>query len=159
MKNFFLGILLILFLIASVNAHGVHVTTGDEDFIIIANESNGVFVKSVVDDLGYNVSVYNFKTEDDVIHELAHASENKDKKILVLAYQDSVSEYLMNNSELSNRVIVSSADENSIKNNLNILINGNQGNSQNFLANVGIGLLLGLIIGSAITVAIFKRRN
>lgn len=166
MKRVILISLVVLLALASlspINAHGVHVTPENDSVIVIADESTGKFAKTVIDEMGLNVSVYNFKTKDDVLHEISHAKDVPGKKILAVAYQDVVSDYLSENSNsnnnLSKRILISSSDEYSIKNNLNLLLNEKtQNNNDNFILNLSMGLLLGLIIGAAITAVILRKK-
>lgn len=100
---------LILFVgTSSVSAHGADLT---EDTMIMANESNGILAKSIVDDLGLdNVKVYKYVSEGDVEHQLEHALSNPNKRILAISYQDTVEDYLNDHPDLKNRVIVSGDD-------------------------------------------------
>ena len=52
---------LVLFLgVSSVSAHGADLT---EDTMIIANESNGILAKSIVDNNSFDIKVYKFVSE------------------------------------------------------------------------------------------------
>ena len=57
-------VLILFFVLAlsvfSTSAHGADLT---EDTMIIANESNGILAKKIVDDLGLNIIVYKFESE------------------------------------------------------------------------------------------------
>ena len=99
----YIFIFISLLTLSGVSAHGADIT---DDTMIIANESNGVFAKDIVDDLGLNITVYKFKSDGDVEHQLEHALTNPNKRILAIAYQDTVEAYLDNHTELKNRVLV-----------------------------------------------------
>lgn len=138
-------------MIGPVSAHGIHVTPESATMIVIGDNSSGIIAKKLVDEMGLNITVYNFKSDEDVSHELEHALENPDKKILAVAYQDTVNEFLSKNPDVSNRIFVSSADKNDIKNGLILL---NTTNSQNntsggFLTPFLTGLLVGAMVGLA----------
>lgn len=77
----------------SVSAHGVHVTTNESN-IVIADNSTGKLARSVVDEMGVDVTVYKFASADDVQHELEHALEDPNKKILAVAYTDTVQNFI-----------------------------------------------------------------
>ena len=140
--------LLVVFLgmILPVSAHGIDVTS--QSTIVIADNSSGVLAKKIVNEMGLNVTVYNFKSSDDVSHQLDHALSNPNKKILVVAYQDTVNEFLSKNPTLSNRIIVSSANENDIKNGLKLLTADNTGFLIPFLAGILVGVISGLAAGA-----------
>ena len=138
-------LILIMGTIASVNAHGVDVTP--QSTIVIADNSSGVLAKKVVDEMGVNATVYKFTSDDEVAHQLEHALSNPDKRILAVAYQGTVSEFIANNSNLSNRVFVCSADEMDIKNGLNLLTSNNT--SGGFATPFAAGLLVGIMGGLA----------
>lgn len=149
-------LLLIFFLgmIIPVSAHGVHVTPDSATMIVIGDNSSGIMAKKLVDEMGLNITVYNFKTDADVSHELEHALENPDKKILAVSYQDTVNDFLKKNPSVSNRIFVSSADANDIKNGL-ILLNSTSSQNQNtggfltpFLAGILVGGIFGLAVGA-----------
>jgi len=132
-------------MIVPVSAHGVDVTP--QSTIIIADNSTGTLAKKVVDDMGVNVSVYKFTSDEEVSHQLEHALSNQNKRILAVAYQDTVSEFIANNSNVSDRVFVCSADEMDIKNGLTILTSNNTNNG--FLTPFLAGLLVGVMGGLA----------
>ncbi len=148
--------ILIIFLgmIVPVSAHGIHVTPDSATMIVIGDNSSGILAKKLVDELRLNVTVYNFKSDADVSHELEHALGNPDKKILAIAYQDTVNEFLSKNPDVSNRIFVSSASENDIKNGL-ILLNTTKSKNENtgwfltpFLAGILVGAMIGLSFGT-----------
>lgn len=154
--------LLILFLvlfigIAAVSAHGADLT---EDTMIIANETNGILAKSIVDDNGLDIKVYKFESEGDVEHQLEHALTNPNKRILAIAYQDTVNNYLDEHPELKDRVIVSGDDNESIANSAEQLLLINVDNSSNgFAIPLIVGLVIGAIIGLICGVFIMKKRS
>lgn len=145
--------------ISSVSAHGADIT---DDTMIIANESNGVLAKSVVDDLGLNVTVYKFKSDGDVEHQLEHALSNPNKRILAIAYQDTVEDYLNEHQDLKSRVLVSNDDESSIgdsaKKLVEIDVNSNDSGS-NFITPLIVGLVIGLLVGVVAGVVVLKNRK
>lgn len=153
-----LSVVLGLFLgVSSVSAHGADLT---EDTMIIANESNGILAKSIVDDNGFDIKVYKFVSEGDVEHQLEHALTNPNKRILAIAYQGTVNDYLIEHPELKNRVIVGDDDNESIANGAKQLLLINVGSSSNdFIMPLGVGLVIGVIIGLICGVFIMKRKS
>lgn len=147
-------LIVFLGLIIPVSAHGIDITP--QSTIVIADNSTGILAKKIVNEMGLNVSVYNFKSSDDVSHQLEHAISNPNKKILVLAYQDTANDFLEKNPSLSNRIIVSSADANDIKNGLKILT---ADNSTGFLIPFLTGILVGLISGITAGAYWMKRKS
>lgn len=154
-----LVIFISLFTLSSVSAHGADIT---DDTMIIANESNGVLAKSVVDDLGLNITVYKFKSDGDVEHQLEHALSNPNKRILAIAYQDTVDDYLNKHQELKSRVLVSNDDESSISDSakklVEIDVNSNDGSS-NFITPLIVGLVIGLLVGVVAGVVFLKNKK
>lgn len=151
-------VLLALFVgVSSVSAHGADLT---EDTMIIANESNGILAKSIVDDNGFDIKVYKFVSEGDVEHQLEHALTNPNKRILAIAYQDTVNDYLKEHPELKDRVIVGEDDNESITNSAKqlLLIDVN-GSSNDFIIPLAVGLVIGAIIGLIGGVFIMKRKS
>lgn len=144
---------------AAVSAHGADIT---DDTMIIANESNGVFAKDIVEDLGLNITVYKFKSDGDVEHQLEHALTNPNKRILVIAYQDTVESYLDNHIELKDRVLVSNDDEKSIIDSCKKLVEIDVGSvsvSSNFLTPLLVGVVIGLLIGIVVGAVVLKRKK
>lgn len=131
--------------LTSVSAHGVDITP--QSTIVIADNSSGVLAKEVADEMKLNVSVYKFESADDVSHQLEHALSNPNKRILAVAYQGTVNEFIANNSNMSNRVFVCSADKMDIKNGLTLLTSNNT--SGGFATPFAAGILIGVIGGLA----------
>ncbi len=158
------GIILFILVLALsmsyVSAHGADLT---EDTMIMANESNGVLAKAIVDDLGLDVKVYKYESEGDVEHQLEHALTNPNKRILAISYQDTVNSYLDNHSELKNRVIVSGDDNQSISENAQKLVainvNETSASSGGFATSLIVGVVIGAIIGLIAGIVIMKRKN
>lgn len=151
---------LILFVgTSSVSAHGADLT---EDTMIMANESNGILAKSIVDDLGLdNVKVYKYVSEGDVEHQLEHALSNPNKRILAISYQDTVEDYLNDHPDLKNRVIVSGDDNKSIEDNVQklVAIDVNEDISSDFTTPLIVGLIIGLLVGLIGAVFIMKWKS
>ena len=141
-----------------VSAHGADLT---EDTMIIANESNGVLAKSIMDDNNLDIKVYKFASDGDVDHQLEHALSNPNKRILAISYQDTVNKYLDEHPELKNRVIVSQDDNGSILNNAEKLltIDVNQSSSNDFVTPLIVGLIIGILIGLIAGVVIMKKKS
>lgn len=143
-----------------VSAHGIHVTTGDSNFII-ADENTGELARSVADEMGVNVTVYKFTSAEDVEHELEHALENPDMKILAVAYTDTVQNFIEQHPEVADRIVIADADENSIQQGLNDLNIGETTTSTNgtgFITPLLSGLLIGLVFGLGIGAVWMKRK-
>lgn len=150
-------LIVILGVIVSVSAHGVHVTPENATMIVICDNSTGALAKSIVDEMGLKVTVYKFQSDADVSHELEHALENSDKRILAVAYQGTVNDFLSKNPTLSNRIFVSSANENDIKNGL-MLLNSTSSGGYGFLTPFIGGILVGVMCGLAGGVFWMKRK-
>jgi hypothetical protein len=144
--------------ISAVSAHGADLT---EDTMIMANESNGILAKSIVDDNGFDIKVYKYESDGDVEHQLEHALTNPNKRILAISYQDTVNSYLDEHPELKNRVIVSEDDNESITSNAeNLLsIDTNVDSSGDFTTPLIVGLVIGILIGLIAGVFIAKQKN
>ena len=158
-----LSILCLLFIgllcISNVSAHGADIT---EDTMIIANESNGVLAKDIVDNLGLDITVYKFKSADDVNHQLEHALSNPNKRILAIAYTDTVNRYLDKHPDLKNRILTSADDNNSIEisaKNLVSIETGSSNENYGFITPLIVGLIIGVFIGLVGGVTIMKRKN
>ncbi len=162
MKNLKILIIpLILFLtIAAISAHGVDVTA---DTMVIANETNGQLVKDIADANGKNISVYKFTSEDEVAHILEHSLNNTNKRILLVAYQDTANDFLNNHKEVSNRIIVvDNVTNDTILQGLNNIMNAPTGSSQegnSFGLPLAIGIVIGLIVGVGCGILILKKKN
>jgi hypothetical protein len=128
--------------ISVVSAHGVDVT--NQSTIVIADNSTGLLAKKVVDEMGVEVKVYKFKSAEEVSHQLEHSLTNTNKRILAVAYQDTVNDFLAKNPSVSNRIFVSSGDEMDIKNGLTLLTSDN---NTGFLTPLLAGLLIGIMAG------------
>lgn len=150
----FCCLVIFLGMIIPVSAHGIDVTS--QSTIVIADNSTGVLAKKLVNEMGMNVTVYNFKSSDDVSHQLEHALSNPNKKILLVAYQDTYNEFIAKNPSVSNRIIVSSTDASDIKNGLKLLTSDN---STGFLIPFLAGILVGLISGVTLGAFWMKRKN
>ncbi|MDO5824213.1 hypothetical protein [Methanobrevibacter sp.] len=151
---------LILFVgISSVSAHGADLT---EDTMIIANDSNGIIAKSIVDDLGLEeIKVYKYVSDGDVEHQLEHALSNPNKRILAISYQDTVNEFLNKHPDLKNRIIISDDDNNSIADNAKklVAIDVNSNDSGDFTTPLIVGLIIGVLIGLTAGVFLMKYKN
>lgn len=142
------GLLLIFICVSAVNAHGVHVE--NDKILVIADNDTGVLAKKTVDSLGLQdkAVVYKFYNSSDVKHELEHCLTNETMKIVVVAYQNETKSYVEDNN-LTERVIISSADTNDIRNAL-LLLNTDKNTSNfllTFLEGSFVGLLVGIVIG------------
>ena len=162
MKNLKILIIpLILFLtMASISAHGVDVTA---DTMVVANETNGQLVKDIADANGKNISVYKFTSQDEVAHILEHSINNTNKKILLVAYQDTGNDFLKNHKDLSNRIIVvDNVTNDTILQGLNNIMNTPAANTQSensFGLPLAIGIAIGLIIGVGCGILILKKKE
>lgn len=156
LKQIGILILILAAFMVPVSAHGVHVTTNESN-IIIADNSTGKLAKSVVDQMGVNVTVYKFASADDVTHELEHALENSNKKILAVAYTDTVQQFIGQHPEVSSRIIVVDANQNAIQQGLTKL-NVSGANSAGFLTPLLSGLLIGLVFGLGVGAVWMKRK-
>ena len=148
-----LGFLFIFMFISTVNAHGVHIE--NDKILVIADNDTGVLAKKTVDSLGLQnkVVVYKFYNVDDVKHELEHCLTNKSMKILVTTYQNETKSYVEDNN-LTDRVLICSADSNDISNALRFL--SSEKDNSNFLVTFLEGSFIGLILGIGIGVFLMK---
>lgn len=164
-------IFILFFVINGINAHGVDVT---EDVMVLSDDSTGVIAKKLAEQMDFDVKVYKFNSVSDVEHQLEHALSNKNKMILVVAYQNVSNEFLQQHKDLSNRIIVVDSDDDSIKNGLiklkqlnsteNInsnsskISNNNVGNMDlDFTSLILIIVIIGLV--STISTYIIKRKK
>jgi len=156
----FLSVLLISLPIAA--GHGVDVTS---DVMIIANESNGQLTKDIADNKGVDVSVYKFTSESEVAHQLEHMLTNNNKRILIVAYQNTANEFLKNHNELSDRlIIIDDVNNETIEEGIIKLTNLQRENSQEnddfaFILPLTIGLIIGLISGLGLGIFLIKNKN
>lgn len=150
------SLLLIFTCISAVNAHGVHVE-GDK-ILVIADNDTGVLAKKTVDSLGLQdkAVVYKFYNLSDVNHQLEHCLDNETMKIVLVAYQNETKDFVKNNN-LTERVLICSADTNDIQNALTLL-NTNT-TSSNFLINFLEGAFIGLLLGIGIGVFLMKLKS
>ena len=161
LKISIMALLLFLTMVA-VSAHGVDVTA---DTMVIANESNGQFVKDLADANGINISVYKFTSADEVAHILEHSVNNTNKRILMTAYQDIGNDFVKNHSEVSNRIlVVDDVTNDTVLKGLKDVMNAPTGNIESdsgmgFALPLGMGIVIGLTIGVAGGVLISKRKN
>ncbi|KZX16872.1 hypothetical protein MBCUT_05020 [Methanobrevibacter cuticularis] len=86
-----------------VSAHGADVT---DNVMVVTNESNAIDTKKLVDKLDLPIKVYKFNTVADADHILEHALTNPNKRMLVVAFQESTKEYIKSHNNLTNRVMV-----------------------------------------------------
>lgn len=152
-------LVLLLFIgISAVSAHGADLT---EDTMIMANDTNGILAKSIVDDNKFDIKVYKFESDGDVEHQLEHALTNPNKRILAISYQDTVNKYLDEHPELKDRVIVSEDDNASITSNAQKLlsIDTNANSSGDFTTPLIVGLVIGVLIGLVAGVLIMKKKS
>ena len=155
-KSIVIFIMIVAVIIIPVIGHGVHVTTNESN-IIIADNSTGKLARYVVDEMGVNVTVYKFGSADAVAHELEHALSDPNKKILAVAYTDAVQEFIKKHPEVSNRIMVSESNKNSIQQGLTKLkVAGTT--STGFMTPLLSGLLIGLVFGLGIGAVWMKRK-
>lgn len=159
MKKILILLLVSILAITAVSAHGVDVTA---DTMVIANDTNGQLVKDIADANGKNISVYKFTSQDEVAHILEHSINNTNKRILLVAYQDTGDEFLKNHQDLSNRIIViKDVNNDTILQGLNQVMNTPPENPQNgnsFGLPLVIGAVIGIIIGVGCGVLIMKKK-
>lgn len=156
-----LMLMLIMILAASaVSAHGVDVTA---DTMVVADDTNGVFVKDIADSNGINISVYKFTSEDEVAHILEHSLNNTNKRMLFVAYQDTAKDFLKDHSEMSERIIVvDDVTNDTVLGGLQDVMNAPAGNQQSegsFGLPLAIGIVIGALIGIGCGIFIMKRKN
>ncbi|MBE2899396.1 hypothetical protein DNK57_00940 [Methanothermobacter thermautotrophicus] len=150
--------LIVFLLMGGVAAHGMEITP--ESFIVIADNSTGKLARSVADDLGVNVTVYRFQSPADVEHELEHALGNPNKKILAVAYQDTVSAFLKAHPEIGYRVMYCSPEEASIRDKLLELNSVNpEEEGTDFLTPFSSGALIGVTMGIVMGALWMKRKK
>lgn len=155
-KIILLSILLLLTLIGSVNAHGTHISSENDTMIVIADNNTGLLAKQIVDSLNLNIKVYNFHTEESVLHELGHL-KNSTNKVLAVAYHDTINKYLAENPDMINQIFLCDPTPDGIKNGL--LLMKSSINSSGFITPLATGLIIGIIIGLSVGVFIIKRKG
>ena len=161
MTDFKLLLLLIIIFggILTVNGHGADVT---DDVMVIADESTGIPTKEVIVDLNLDIKVYKFTSEQDVTHQLEHALTNPNKRILIVAFQDTTNEFLSKHPELHNKVIIcNNTDKKSIEDGViqfNSILN-EKNDVKSFNINY-INLILAIVlIGLVSSIGIFFLKN
>ncbi|MBQ6100584.1 MAG: hypothetical protein IJL02_12230 [Methanobrevibacter sp.] len=154
---------IMLFLIigaTAVSAHGVDVTA---DTMVVANDTNGVFVKDIADSNNINISVYKFTSEDEVAHILEHSINNTNKRMLFVAYQDTANEFLKEHKDLSNRIIVlDDVNNDTVLKGIQDIMNAPTGDiaqENSFGLPLIIGIIIGALIGIGCGIFIMKRKN
>ena len=144
----------------AVSAHGVDVTA---DTMVVANDTNGVLVKDLADANGINISVYKFTSQDEVAHILEHSTNNTNKRMLFVAYQDTANDFLKEHSDLSKRIlVVNDVNNDTIQQGLKGIMNAPTGNAQsesNFGLPLAIGIVIGALIGIGCGIYIMKKKN
>lgn len=158
-KSTTLLLLVILGLMAPVSAHGIHVTPDSATSIVIADNSTGSTAKGVVDAMGTNVTVYSFQSPEDVQHELEHLITNPQKKVLAVAYLDTVNQFLASHPEVSDRIIICNPDPETIRKGLNRLNSTSTENSYGFLTPFLAGILMGALTGLGMGAYLMKRKQ
>jgi hypothetical protein len=142
-----LFLLILLLIPVSVSAHGADVT---DNIMVIANETNGIIAKELVNELNLNITVYKFTTDGDINHQLEHTLTNPNKRILAISHQDTVNNFLKSHKELKNKVIVveNVNNEEEIKNGLLELNKTiNKSNDVNFKIDYVTLILVVIVIG------------
>lgn len=157
-KSITLVAIISLLCLSAISAHGVDVTA---DKMIIASDSDGQAVKDLADKNNINISVYKFKSADDVNHQLEHMLNNSNKYIIVVDYQDTAHEFLNSHPEVKDRLrIIDDVNDETLLNEMNKV----QGitpsdNGGNFLLPLIIGIIIGAIIGVGCGVLIMKKKQ
>ena len=143
--------------LSSISAHGVDVT---DDTMIIANESNCILAKEIVDEMNVNVTVYEFTSSGEAEHIMEHMLNNSNKRVIVLSYQDTAHDFLNKHGDLSNRlIIVDDVNNQTIHSSINQLLSvKTQPETVNYILPLIGGLIIGLIIGLGLGVLIMKRK-
>ena len=154
---------IMLFLIigaTAVSAHGVDVTA---DTMVVANDTNGVFVKDIADSNNINISVYKFTSEDEVAHILEHSINNTNKRMLFVAYQDTANEFLKEHKDLSNRIIVlDDVNNDTVLKGIQDIMNAPTGDiaqENSFGLPLIIGIRIGALIGIGCGIFSMKWKN
>lgn len=161
-KNALLTLIFFILLlgIGATYGHGIDVTA---DTMIIANETNGALAKQIADDNQINISVYKFTSDNEVEHQLEHMITNTNKKILIIAYQDTGHGFLENHPELSDRLIIVDFPNNDTMKEGIIKLNNINTKSEyqpnNFLIPLISGMIIGIIIGMTLGILIMKNKK
>lgn len=159
-------ILIMVTLMAPIYAHGVHISTStDAQVVIIADESTAALAQKVATESSITVEVFEFTSLSQVSHELDHIINDYNLKVVAVAYQDTVQEFISQNPEAKEQIRISSADEEDIKNNIQELAGENTTTSvnenaeeDNFLVPFLAGILIGLIAGLGAGVFFMQRK-
>ena len=155
-----MAMLFLILAAATVSAHGVDVTA---DTMVVANDTNGVMVKDIADSNGFNISVYKFTSKDEVEHILEHSTNNTNKRMLFVAYQDTADEFLKNHQDLSDRIlVVKDINNDTVKQGIQDIMNAPTGNTHqdnSFGQPLIIGIVIGALIGIGCGIFIMKKKN
>ena len=87
---------------------------------------------------------------------------NPNKRILAIAYQDTVEAYLDNHTELKNRVLVSDDDKNSLSDSCKKLVEidvSSNNNANDFITPLVVGIVIGLLVGIVAGVVVLKGKK
>ena len=161
-------LLLVALMIAPVNACGIQFSLDPEvDMVIIADESTSGLASKLVADLGVNAQVFEFNSPGEASHELGHFIFDHNLKVLAVAYQDTVQDFIANNPEYSDQIRVSAAEEEEIEDNLNQLEADNTSTGADnppaeesgFVIPFSSGLLVGLIVGLGLGAFFMKKKS
>lgn len=160
-------ILILAALIAPIYAHGVHINTSpDAEVVIIADKSTAALAQKVAAESSINVEVFEFTSPSQVSHELDHFINDYNLKVVAVAYQDTVQEFISQNPESNQQIRISSPDEEDIKNNIQELAGENSTTNtnenveeDNFMIPFVAGILIGLIAGMGAGVFLMNRAN
>jgi len=141
--------LIFLTSLSAVSAHGVDVT---DDVMIIVNETNAIETKKFIDSTNFDIKVYKFTVDGDVEHTLEHALKNPNKRILAVAFQDIVDEFVKKHPEISDRVFAVGDSESEIKEGLVKLNETGSGSNEDsmsidYTTIVLVIVIIGLISG------------
>lgn len=138
------------------------------DVVIIADQASSPLATNLVNSLGVNAQVIEFPSKDAVKHEMGHYINDYNVKVLAIAYQDTVEEFIANNPESSDQIRVSAAEEEEIEDNLNQLeaetTSPGQTNDPNaegggFVIPFFSGLMVGLIVGVGLGALLMKKKS
>ena len=150
----FLICLIFLTGISAISGHGVDLS---DNVMVMANETNGVMAKKLIDEMGLNITVYKFSNEHDATHVLDHALTNPNKRILSIAYQDGVNGFLKEHPNMTEKVMVVSGNtESEIKDGL-IKFNAslNPTNEDNMAVDYVSLILIIVVVGLVAGIGVF----